>query len=251
MSFPSRLILTLLLGIFLSIPVRAEELLIAVASNFTEVLRTVVEHFEQATGHTVTLTAGATGRHHAQIMNGAPYDVFLAANSESPRLLEESGKAITGSRHTYARGRLVLWSPEANLIDAEADILASGDYRFLAIANPRLAPYGLAAEQVLRLRGLWDELNSAGRIVRGENIAQTFQFVESGNAQLGLVALSQIKSPAGMQAGSWWEVPADMHEPIDQQLVLLREKPVAREFLTFLRSEQMRELISSFGYGVD
>jgi molybdate transport system substrate-binding protein len=229
-----------------SLPVSAADLLVAVASNFHPVLEEIVARFGAETGHRVRLVPGSTGKHYAQIRNGAPFDLFLAADIERPQKLEQEGLAVSGSRFTYALGTLVLWSPDEQLIDPDGDVLRSAPFRRLAIANPRLAPYGRAARQTLETMGLWEALRP--RLVRGENIAQAFHFVHSGNAELGLLARSQINTlPAGSR-GSAWEVPAELHEPIAQQCVLLRDSPAARRFLDHLRAPETLAVIRQFGY---
>ncbi len=238
----------LVAGALLSLPCAAvaDEIRVAVASNFLEAARVIAQGFESQTGHTVVLASGSTGKHTAQIANGAPFDVFLAADARRPTLLEEEGVALPGSRFTYAVGRLVLWSPQEGVVDAEGRVLAEGDFAHLAIANPRLAPYGVAAQEVLEALGLWEGLR--GRIVRGENIAQTYQFVHSGNAALGFVAYSQVLRADQALRGSMWRVPASHHAPIEQQAVLLKGSEVARIFLDYLRTETAREIIQRYGY---
>ena len=229
-------------------PLWADEIRVAVASNVTGAARVLVERFEAETGHEVVLAFGSTGKHYAQIRNGAPFHVFLAADVERPRRLEEEGIAVDGSRFTYARGALVLWSPEPGYVDDQGRVLSAGDYRFLALANPRLAPYGRAARQVLEVRGLWEP--TEGRRVMGENIAQTFQFVGTGNAKLGFVAASQLKAMGPSDEGSRWRVPPSLHDPIDQQAVLIKDDPAAKDFLAFVGSEQGRAVFREFGYKV-
>ena len=226
----------------------AAEIQIAVASNFTAAIRDIAERFEQQSGHKVTLVFGSTGKHYAQIKNGAPLDAFFAADVTRPRLLEEQGVGIGGSRFTYAVGKLVLWSPQAEFVDPAGTVLEQGKFRHLALANPKLAPYGRAAKEVLKTRGQWQVLQD--KMVRGENIGQTFQFVKSGNAELGFVAWSQIKRPDQPLAGSWWEIPQALYSPIEQQAVLLTDNSVARDFLTFVRSEEALEVILTHGYGI-
>ena len=226
--------------------VLADAIRVAVASNFKHAIKPITERFETLTGHRVTLIFGATGKHYAQIMNGAPFDVFLAADTKRPRLLEERGKALAGSRFTYALGRLVLWSPDPALVDARGKVLDEPDFRYLAIANPKLAPYGKAAREVLEARGLWESMR--GRVVRGENVAQAFQFVSSGNADLGFVAYSLLRVPGRPATGSVWEVPATLYSPIDQQAVLLRSNDTAESFLSFVRSSESLAIIRDFGY---
>lgn len=227
-------------------PSAGGEIRVAVASNFKSAATQLAAVFESSTGHEVTLIFGSTGKHYAQIINGAPFEVFLAADIRRPELLEKEDNALPGSRFTYAVGKLVLWSPKKGYVDAGGNVLDNGNFRFLAIANPALAPYGRAARQVLEGRGLWKELT--GRIVRGENIAQTFQFVMSENAQIGFVAYSQIRHPDHAVGGSFWEVPQTQYTPIEQQAVLLKDNVAARAFLSFLQSDLAIQIIHDFGY---
>ena len=225
----------------------AEEIRIAVASNFATAITSIAQRFEANTDHQVTLSFGSTGKHYAQIKNGAPFDIFFAADSKRPELLEKQGIAITGSRFTYATGKLVLWSPKENYVDSSGKVLEQMNFRHLAIANPKLAPYGKAAMEILQARGVWDTLKS--RTVRGENISQTFQFVNSYNAELGFVAYSQIKHAKHSVNGSWWQIPQSLYSPIEQQAVLLKQNQAARDFLSFIKSNESLEIIRSFGYG--
>jgi len=231
-----------------SLAARAEEIHVAVAANFAAPGQAIVSRFAEITGNRVVPVLGSTGKHFAQIKNGAPFAAFLAADVRRPALLEEEGIAVAGSRFTYAVGRIVLWSPRAGYVDAQGRVLTDGDFHHLAIANPRLAPYGRAAREVLQARGLWEAL--ATRIVRGEDIGQTFHFVESDNAELGFVAYSQVKQPGHARRGSWWEVPQTLYRPIEQQAVLLEEIPAARAFLSFLRGREARAIIADYGYGL-
>ncbi|MDT8387459.1 MAG: molybdate ABC transporter substrate-binding protein [Thiogranum sp.] len=228
-------------------PASADEIRVAVASNFTDAIKDVAEAFEKKAGHEVVLISGSTGKHYAQIINGAPFDAFFAADARRPRLLEEESVAVPGSRFTYAIGKLVLWSPDPALIDANARVLSHGNFRHLALANPKLAPYGKAAEQVMRARGVWEALQ--GRMVHGENVGQTFQFVKTGNAELGFVAYSQIKRAGDSTEGSFWEPPQSLYTPIEQQAVLLKDHPVARELMGFAKGDQARKIIRAHGYG--
>ncbi len=223
-------------------PKAADEIRVAVASNFANAGKALARRFEQQSGHKVQLVSGSTGKHYAQIHNGAPFEAFFAADARRPERLESEGLIQPGSRFSYALGRLVLWSPDADVVDPKGTVLKEGNFRHLAVANPKLAPYGRAARETLRHLGLWQLLR--GRMVRGENIGQTFQFVKSGNAELGLVAGSQ----ALQQSGSRWEVPPNLYAPIVQQAVLLKNAPAARDFLAFVRSEQGREVIRAHGY---
>jgi len=225
------------------------ETIVAVSANFSVPARELAGIFQEETGLQVVLVFGSTGKHYAQIKNGAPFAAFLAADVERPRLLIAEGHALPGTRFTYATGRLVLWSPDADLVDDRGAILGSDHFRHLALANPDLAPYGRAAVEALGNLDLLAAVRS--RLVRGENISQVFQYVASGSAELGFVALSQFRSLGPGDRGSWWLVPAELHEPIRQQAILLREDPVARAFLEFLKSARAHEVILRYGYNVD
>lgn len=226
----------------------AERVQVAVASNFKPAMEALTLVFTANTGHELAVNYGSTGKHFAQIVNGAPFDLFLAADAERPRRLEADGFAVAGTRFTYALGKLVLWSPDPDRFEGGAQALAEGDFRFLAVANPRTAPYGLAAEQTLRNLALWDRLQR--RIVRAESVGQAFAYVRSGNAQLGFVALSQVAGPDGPTRGSSWVVPCNLYQPIEQQAVLLADKDAARAFLAFVRGERAADLIRAHGYAV-
>ena len=210
-------------------------------------MNTLVQRFEKKSGHTVLVSSGSTGGHYAQIKNGAPFEAFFAADTERPRLLEAEGLAVPGSRFLYAVGRVALWSARADYVDADGKVLETGDFRHLAIANPELAPYGAAARDVLTTRGLWDGIQS--RMVMGQDIGQTYSFVQTGNAELGFIAWSQLKQPNGAIAGSYWLVPESLHRPIEQEAVLLRDVPAARALVEFIKSAEAREMIRSYGYG--
>ena len=226
----------------------ADEIRVAVASNFTHAIKKLSTNFEKQTGHKITLVFGATGRHYAQIKNGAPFDAFLAADSKRPKLLEQKGLIITGSRFTYALGKLVLWSPKSRFVDSQAQVLETDNFYHIALANPKLAPYGKAAQEVLKSRQLWKRLKP--KTVRGENIAQTFQFVQSGNAELGFVAFSQVKRLDHKQQGSLWFIPQSLYTPIKQQAVLLNKNPVAKSFLDYLKAVEPQNIIKSLGYEI-
>ena len=237
---------SLILSFSFSSAAAADEIRIAVASNFAKAMADISAGFEQATGHKVMLAFGSTGKHYAQIRNGAPFDAFFAADAERPRLLEEAGLIIAGSRFTYAIGQIALWRPGNGPLAIGPDVLSDPDFRHLAIANPRLAPYGVAARQVLSDLGLWAPLQT--RLVRGENIAQTFQFVASGNADLGFVAVSQIKSSNGAIAGSAWIPPIEAYQPIVQQAVLLKNRDAAHAFMKYVKDGEARAVIDRHGY---
>lgn len=229
----------------------AAEALVAVAANFAEVAGNLEPGFESETGHALTVSVGSTGKLYAQIKHGAPYDVLLAADRERPRRLVEEGLAVAGSRFTYATGRLTLWSAVPNLIGEDGtEILRRGGFRRLALANPKLAPYGAAARQVMRRLGLWQVLGD--RLVMGENVGQAFAMIASGNAELGFVALSQVLSPRNATSGSRWDVPVEFYEPLRQDAVLLvraADNGAARAFLAYLKSPSALALIERSGYG--
>jgi len=241
-------ILLSLIGLLLAQVASADDIRVAVASNFRPVMSEAAQRFEQSSGHEVTLITGSTGKHFAQIVNGAPFDAFFAADRHRPQRLEEESRIVAGSRFSYAIGRLVLWSPQEGLVDSAGEVLGAGNFEHLAIANPVLAPYGAAARQLLQALGLWEPLS--GKLVRGESIGQTYQFVFSGNAELGLVARAQLSIPGQIASGSRWEPPQKLYDPIEQQAVLLRDTPAGREFMAFMRSEEVRALIRRYGYDV-
>lgn len=228
-------------------PASAADATLAVAANFKAAMTRLEPAFEAQSGHDLAVAYGATGKFYAQIVNGAPFDALLAADAERPARLETSGDAVAGSRFTYAIGRLVLWSPDPDRIGADGEaVLRAGEFRRLAIANPALAPYGAAASDVIAALGV--EAGLQDRIVMGENVGQAFALVASGGAELGFVALSQVKA-AGQ--GSWWAPPSSLHAPIRQDAVLLAHgegNDAARAFLAFLVSDQARAIIADAGY---
>jgi molybdate transport system substrate-binding protein len=224
----------------------AEQTLVAVASNFTAPAREIAAAFNAQTGHEATLSFGSTGKLYTQIAHGAPYDVFLAADSERPQKAEANGLAVTGSRFTYASGRLVLYSSDAELINNDWQVLAEGSFNKLAIANAKIAPYGKAAIETLKHLGVYETVS--GKLVQGENIAQTYQFIATGNAQLGFVAISQVIDNT---SGSRWIVPPSLYTPVNQDAVLLaraKTNPAAIDFLKFLQVREARAIISKYGY---
>ncbi len=245
MPFIARCYLSILF-IISSNSASATNIQVAVASNFAPVIKKIVQQFEAKTAHTVTLIFGSTGRHYAQIKQGAPFDIYFSADSKRPKRLEQEGIAIAGSRFTYAIGKLVLWSPNPNLINGTSEVLGQRAFTHIALANPKLAPYGLAAKQVLDKLALWSTLRK--KMVRGENIGQTFQFINSGNVTLGFVAYAQIKTLGSPIHGSVWYIPQSLYQPIRQQAVLLNNKEAAREFLRFIKSIEIQQLIEGFGY---
>ena len=230
----------------------AEEILIAVASNFATPMREIAERFEARSGHSLELAFGSSGRFVAQIRNGAPFQVFLSADQERVTALIESGHAVESTRFTYTTGALVLWSLDSQLPVEEAVALKNGDFNRLALANPELAPYGRAAVEVLGNLGLLDVTRS--RWVRGENIAQAYQFVATGNAQLGFVAASQVIEAGAINEGVGWLVPQSLHSPIHQDAVLLSAAANCegcRELLNFLRSDTSLQIMRAAGYRTD
>lgn len=228
----------------------AGEVKVAVAANFAGPMARIAESFAAATGHTALLSSGSTGKFYAQIRSGAPFEVLLAADDETPKRLLAEGHAVAGTNFTYAVGRLVLWSARSDLVDEQGAVLQAGSFAHLAIANPKTAPYGAAALQVLKARGLDQTL--APRLVTAESVAQAYQFVVTGNAELGFVALSQLAVPGKAALGSRWLVPAALHQPILQDAVLLQPgatNPAARALLEHLQSAPVRQLIRAYGYG--
>lgn len=233
-----------------ALPSIADEISVAVAANFTDATRDIIPLFEKATGHTVKVSFGSTGKLYSHIENGAPFEVFLAADSKRPMKAENEGLAAKGSRFTYAMGKLAMWSSRVNAFDNGERYLKAANFAHVAIANPKTAPYGLAAQQVMEKLGVWDKLQ--GKIVRGDSIAQTFQFAASGNAEVGFVALSQVKAWK-KATGSTWEIPQSYYAPIEQQAVLLKKgdgSKAAVAFLDFLKRKEVRKVITGYGYGV-
>jgi len=229
-------------------PALAADTQVAVAANFTEPAKAIAAAFKARTGHTATLSFGASGQFYTQIAHGAPYEVFLSADAERPTKAEQEGLSVPGARFTYAVGRLVLYSKTPGLVDAKGAVLGSGGFEKLAIADPTAAPYGEAAVETMRRLKVYDTL--APKIVKGASIAQAYQYVATGNAELGFVALSQVIDEPG---GSRWLVPAADHAPIQQQAVLLRtgeKNPAARAFMTFLKSPAAVAIIKRYGYEV-
>ncbi|RVU84333.1 molybdate ABC transporter substrate-binding protein [Leucothrix sargassi] len=227
----------------------AAEVTVAVASNFIKPMKALAKRFEEETGHQAKLAFGSSGKLFAQISHGAPFDVFLSADKDKVTRLLAKGTALSGSEFVYATGRLALWSSNPTLVDEKGGVLKQGGFKYVAVANPKLAPYGAAAQSVLQTLEL-DEMLSPKKVI-GENIAQTFQFVQTGNAELGFVAWSQVKGLAEDKQGSYWLVPSACHPAIEQYAVTLKsaENNVAASALSaFLQQESSRALIQSFGY---
>lgn len=233
--------------------VQADEVQVAVAANFTAPMQKIAVAFEKDTGHKAVLSFGATGKFYAQIRNGAPFGVLLAADDETPARLLKEGMGVAGSAFTYAVGQLVLWSSQTGVVDGKAAVLnelASGQRSGkMALADPKLAPYGAAAMQVMDKLGLTSRLRP--HWVTGENMGQTFQFVKTGNATLGFVALSQVLVDGKISTGSAWVVPAHLHDPIRQDAVLLKTaqtNPAAQALWQYLRTDAARAVIRAHGY---
>ncbi len=249
--YTMRLIKVIGVVLALTATAAADELKVAVAANFTDATRDIIPLFEKASGHSVKASFGSTGKLYAQIENGAPFQVFLAADVKTPGKAEQQGLAVPGTRFTYARGKLVLWSAKPGLVAGGEAFLKAGGFEHLSIANPQTAPYGLAAQQVMEHLDVWSALQP--KLVRGESIAQAFQFVATGNAEVGFVALSQVKAWKG-EPGSLWEIPQGHYARIEQQAVLLekgKQSEAARAFLAFLKGPEARAVITGYGYGVD
>ncbi len=229
---------------------QAGEVQVAVAANFTAPMQKIAADFKQDTGHTALLSFGATGKFYTQIMNGAPFQVFLAADDEKPARLERDGMTVPGSRFTYAIGKLALWSAKPGYVDGKGEVLKKGQFAHLAIANPALAPYGQAAIETLTKLGVLAAVQP--KLVQGENIAQTWQFVATGNAELGFVALSQVMEDGMLKSGSAWPVPAELHTPIRQDAVLLKngqDNAAAVALMKYLKGDKARAIIKAYGYG--
>jgi molybdate transport system substrate-binding protein len=236
---------------------QAAEVQVAVAANFAMPLRQIASQFTAETGNRVVVIVGGTGKLRAQLQNGAPFDVFLAADAQTPANLEAAGLGVPGTRFTYAIGKLGLWSPRPGYVDGAGEVLKRGAFKHLAIANPKLAPYGAAAMEVLTRMGLLAAVRA--KLVEGEDIAQAREFVASGNAELGFIAASQRFLGAGdggtaQPPDSFWLVPANLYAPLRQDALCLRRaqhNAAALAFLRFLRGAQARATIRAFGYGLD
>jgi molybdate transport system substrate-binding protein len=230
---------------------RADDVTVAVAANFAGPLGKIAEGFSAATGHSLKISSGATGKFYTQIVaGGAPFEVLIAADDETPKKLIAEGHAVAGSNFTYAIGQLVLWSAQPSVVDEQGAVLASGKFSKLSIANPKIAPYGAAAIEVIKARGLTEAITP--KLVTAESIAQAYQFVVTGNAELGFVALSQVAVPGKPATGSMWRVPASLYGEIRQDAVLLKageQKAGAVALLGYLKSAPAKAVIQSYGYG--
>lgn len=235
--------------LFFSKVILAGEVHIAVASNFTAPMEKISSLFTSESGNKLMISYGATGKFYAQIKNNAPFDILISADQDYVKKLILDNFAISGTEFTYAIGKLVLWSSHEKLIDPKGEVLASKEFKHIGLANPKLAPYGMAAQQTLEKKDLWNKLQS--KLVFGENISQTFQFVQTGNAELGFIAFSQIKNDSGKIKGSYWLVPSDYYSPIKQDVVLLKKgsnNEAAKSFLMFLKSKTAKKIILDYGY---
>lgn len=227
----------------------AGEVKVAVAANFAGPFQKIAADFAAETGHSAVVSTGSTGKFHAQIREGAPFEVLLAADDETPRKLEDEALAVKGQSFTYAKGKLVLWSAKPDLVDQDGAVLGKGGFEHLALANPKLAPYGAAGVETLKALGVYERV--APKIVQGDNIAQALQFVSTGNAELGFVALSQVAAPDKPATGSWWVVPARLYSPILQNAALLKKgegNAAAVALLKYLKGDKARAVIKSYGY---
>lgn len=234
-----------------SLAAQAEEVSVAVAANFATPMQKIAVTFAQDTGHKATLSLGSTGKFYAQIKNGAPFHVLLSGDDETPLRLEKENATALGTRFTYAVGQLVLWSKQTGFVDAQGDVLRNGNFSHLAIADPKLSPYGAAAIETLKALGLLTTLQP--RLVQGESIGQTYQFVASGNAQLGFLALSQVMTDQRIPEGSAWLVPPHLYQALRQDAVILKngkDNKAATALMAYLKTDKARAMIRSFGYGL-
>ncbi|MGL5997452.1 MAG: molybdate ABC transporter substrate-binding protein [Pseudomonas proteolytica] len=241
--------LATMVAVCVSAMAQADEVQVAVAANFTAPIQAIAADFEKDTGHTLVAAYGATGQFYTQIKNGAPFEVFLSADDTTAQKLESEGDTVKGSRFTYAVGTLALWSAKEGYVDAKRAVLKKNEYQHLSIANPKAAPYGLAATQVLAKLGLTEQVKS--KLVEGQNITQAYQFVSTGNAELGFVALSQIYKDGKVSSGSAWIVPGQMHDPIKQDAVILnkgKDNPAAQALVDYLKGPKAAAVIKSYGY---
>ncbi len=244
-------LLAILITALFAVPAMAAEVNVAVAANFTAPMKQIAAEFLKDTGHSATLAFGSSGKFYAQIKNGAPFQLFFSADDNKPAQLEKDGLTVADSRFTYAVGTLVLWSAKPGLVDPRGEVLSKGSFNKIAIANPKLAPYGTAAIEVLTKQGMLTTLQP--KFVQGENIAQTFQFVSTGNAELGFVALSQVMKNGKITTGSAWVVPGKLHSPIRQDAVLLatgKDNAAAKALMVYLKTEKAKAIIRSYGYEI-
>ena len=245
---PKSFVLTLLFVAYAT-SLRAEQALVAVAANFSAPMQQIALAFQKDTGHQLRLSFGATGGFYAQIKNGGPFDVFLSADQLTPQKIEAEGLGVPQTRFTYATGQLVLWSKQDGLVDDKGQVLRSKNIQRIALANPKLAPYGAAALEAMTQLGLLDELKP--KLVQGDNIAQTYQFVSTQNAQLGFVALSQVFADGKITSGSGWVLPSSLYKPILQDAILLKngkDNSAAKALMLYIKGDKAKEMIKRFGY---
>jgi molybdate transport system substrate-binding protein len=248
---PKSFVLTLLFVAYAT-SLRAEQALVAVAANFSAPMQQIALAFQKDTGHQLKLSFGATGGIYAQIKNGGPFDVFLSADQLTPQKIEAEGLGVPQTRFTYATGQLVLWSKQDGLVDDKGQVLRSKNIQRIALANPKLAPYGAAALEAMTQLGLLDELKP--KLVQGDNIAQTYQFVSTQNAQLGFVALSQVFADGKITSGSGWVLPSSLYKPILQDAILLKngkDNSAAKALMLYIKGDKAKEMIKRFGYLTD
>ena len=242
--------LSLLISLFaVALPACADEVRIAVAANFSAPMKVIAAQFEKDTGHLVLASYGSTGKFYTQILHGAPFEILLAADHQTPIKLDHERATVPGTRFTYAIGKLVLWSAQAGFVDDKGEVLRKANFAHVALANPKLAPYGAAAVDVMQKMKLYSALEP--KLALGENIAQTHQFIVSGAAALGFVAMSQVFEGGKLKSGSAWLIPGDLYSPIRQDAVLLAKgkgKRAANAFITYLKTEKTKAVITAFGY---
>lgn len=246
-----RSILVAVVYTLFAIPAMAAEVHVAVAANFTAPMEQLKSLFEKASGHKLIISYGTVGKFYAQIKNGAPFELLISADDETPIRLEKDGLALSETRFTYAIGTLMLWSTKPGLVDAKGEVLKQADFKRLAIASPKLAVYGAAAVEAMKKLGVYEQLQP--RFVFGENISQAYQFIATANADLGFVALSQIYKNGSYAAGSHWQVPSNIYPQIRQDAVLLtkgRDNPAGKALLAFLKTQETKKIIRSYDYDI-
>jgi molybdate transport system substrate-binding protein len=252
-GFGLRMLALACLALLNAVSVRADEALVAAAANFAGAVEAIGAEFTKETGHTLRITTGSTGKLYAQISEGAPFTILLSADAKTPAKLEQEGKAVAGTGFTYAVGRLTLWSPDAGKIGSDPKAaLTAASTRHIAIANPDLAPYGVAAREALAAMGLWETIQP--KIVMGENVGQAFSLVDTGAADMGFVATSALQMPGMATKGSRYDVPQEMFKPIRQDAILLKTgegNAAAKAFMDYLRGEKAKAIAQSFGYGTE
>lgn len=247
----TRTLMFVIMLLLVAVPGLAADLHLAVAANFNAPMEQLKPLFEKASGHKLIISYGTVGKFYAQIKNGAPFELLISADDETPIRLEKDGLALPETRFTYAIGKLMLWSTKPGLVDAKGEVLKRTDFKRLAIASPKLAVYGAAGVEVMKKLGVYEQLQQ--KLVFGENISQTYQFIATANADLGFVALSQIYKNGSYAAGSHWQVPSNLYPQIRQDAVLLtkgRDNPAGKALLAFLKAQETRKIIRSYGYDI-